>query len=97
MLWSEVQQTVAQSITLQKLLTREDKVLVAISGGPDSVLLAYTLHQLGYSIGLAHFNYQLRGADSEADEQLVSRYSQEWQVPLYIQRGDPKAYGKAHK
>lgn len=97
MLWSEVQQLVSQSIAQQNLLARGEKVLVAISGGPDSVLLAYTLHQLGYPIGLAHLNYQLRGAASEADEQLVRHYSQEWQVPLYIQRSTPKAYAKEQK
>ncbi|MEL6593095.1 MAG: tRNA lysidine(34) synthetase TilS [Bacteroidota bacterium] len=97
MLWPEVQHIVSQTIDQYHLLEREEQVLVAISGGPDSVLLAYTLQQLGYPIGLAHLNYQLREADSEADEQLVRQYSQEWQVPLYIQRCAPKAYAKEHK
>ena len=60
------------------------RVLVAISGGPDSVWLAYSLRVLGGQIGLAHVNYHLRGEDSERDEALVRAYAQRWEVPLYV-------------
>ncbi len=47
-------------------LSATDRILVALSGGVDSVTLGYLLHRFGYPIGLAHVNYGLRGADSDA-------------------------------
>ena len=41
-------------------------ILVAVSGGLDSIVLATFLHENGYQIGVAHCNYQLRGAESTA-------------------------------
>jgi tRNA(Ile)-lysidine synthase len=63
-----------------------EKVLVGISGGPDSVALAHGLQGLGYAIGLAHVNYQLRGEESEAEEALVRQYAKTWNVPVYVLR-----------
>lgn len=60
-----------------------DRILVAVSGGPDSVLLAFLLRTAGYEIGLAHCNFQLRGQDSDADEALAQTLAAEWQVPFY--------------
>ncbi|MDX1908624.1 MAG: tRNA lysidine(34) synthetase TilS [Bacteroidia bacterium] len=65
------------------------RVLVAMSGGPDSVWLGWSLRQAGYPIGLAHVNYKLRGADSEADAALVEAYARTWEVPLYQIQEDP--------
>lgn len=84
-------------IRAQQLLTPGTRVLVAISGGPDSVFLAYTLRTLGYPIGLAHVNYQLRGEDSEAEEQLVRQYAQAWQVPVYVSKKDTYDLLKGNK
>ena len=66
-------------ITLDK-----KRILVAVSGGPDSVFLAYVLWKMGVSIGLAHVNYQLRGNDSDEDEQLVRQYAAQWSVPVHV-------------
>ncbi|MEM6343559.1 MAG: tRNA lysidine(34) synthetase TilS [Bacteroidota bacterium] len=92
MLWPTIQQTVANTIATHRLLNRSERVLVAISGGPDSVLLAYTLIQLGYEVGLAHVNYNLRAAASDDEEKLVRRYAKAWQVPVYVQNVDTKAH-----
>ena len=79
-------QHVQAHIQANQLLAPTEKVLVAISGGPDSVFLAWSLKTLGYDIGLAHVNYQLRGEDSEREEELVKEYGITWEVPCYIKR-----------
>ena len=53
------------------LFTQEDRILVACSGGVDSAALAKALHELGHDIALAHCNYQLRGKDSDLDQEFV--------------------------
>ena len=63
--------------TIQRLslLKKGDKVLVAVSGGPDSVCLLLALYSLGKELGVkvlcAHLNHQLRGAESNKDEAYV--------------------------
>lgn len=60
-----------------------DRILVAVSGGPDSILLAFLLNTAGYAIGLAHCNYQLRGAASDADEELARKTAAAWGLPFF--------------
>lgn len=58
------------------------KVVVAVSGGPDSVALAWILRKLGYSIVIAHVNHGLRGVESDTDEALVKKLAKIWKVPF---------------
>jgi tRNA(Ile)-lysidine synthase len=88
---------VANFIKDHSLLNEGDRVLVAISGGPDSVFLAHALLELGYFIGLAHCNYKLREGDSELDESLVLHYAGKWKVPVFIQEFDTKKAAQAEK
>lgn len=59
-------------------------VLLTISGGRDSVVLAYVLKEIGQSFAMAHVNYQLRGADSAADEDFVRQLAQKWEVVCHV-------------
>lgn len=68
------------------LIDKRDKVLIAVSGGPDSVCLAHLLLNMNYDIAIAHVNYQLRGEDSDNEEALLRAYADKWRVPLYVQR-----------
>lgn len=59
------------------LFSRKDQLLLACSGGPDSVCLFHLLLNSGYSFAVAHVNYQLRAEESDADEQFVLKLCQE--------------------
>lgn len=72
----------------QNFPPKNQKILMATSGGKDSMALAHILLQLGYPIQLAHCNFQLRGADSLADEQLVNDWANAHQIPLFSIRWD---------
>jgi tRNA(Ile)-lysidine synthase len=68
---------VAEAIKGQQLIERGDRIVVAVSGGPDSVALLSVLHGLApswnLSLSVAHFNYGLRGAESDDDAAFVMR------------------------
>ena len=64
--------------------TSNPKILVAVSGGVDSVTLAYLMYKCGYAFDMAHVNYKLRGFDSDLDESLVSEFATALQVKLHI-------------
>ena len=61
-------------ITENDLLKDEDHVLIAVSGGVDSMVLLDLFQRSGRSFGVAHCNFQLRGAESDEDERMVSDY-----------------------
>ncbi|WP_010516585.1 tRNA lysidine(34) synthetase TilS [Croceivirga radicis] len=66
------------------------KLLIACSGGLDSVLLAHLCKALHLDFALVHCNYKLRGEESEGDEQFVTTLAKSLAVPLYIKRFDTK-------
>jgi tRNA(Ile)-lysidine synthase len=58
-------------IKTKKLFEEEEKVLLAVSGGMDSMVLLHLFEKSGYNYGVVHCNFQLRGEDSDADEDFV--------------------------
>ena len=77
------------NIALQRFaLPTHARILVACSGGPDSVVLAALLHRLGYTIGLAHVNYRLRAEQSDAEETLVRKLAADWNIPVFVLKPD---------
>ncbi|MCC8019414.1 MAG: tRNA lysidine(34) synthetase TilS [Rikenellaceae bacterium] len=70
------------------LLERDDKVLVAVSGGVDSMVLMNLLVEAGYKCGVAHCNFQLRGEEAFEDEVLVRREAEKLGLPHYNVRFD---------
>ncbi len=69
-----------------QLFTHQNKLLIAVSGGLDSMTLAWLLHHLGYQIALAHVNYQRRGDASDADETLVREWATENKIPFFVEK-----------
>lgn len=64
--------------------TQKHRFLLGVSGGVDSVVLAHLLHTLQIDFGIAHVNYALRGADSDADEQLVRDLAASFDVACHV-------------
>ncbi|WP_340065783.1 tRNA lysidine(34) synthetase TilS [Ascidiimonas aurantiaca] len=67
------------------------KLLLAVSGGLDSVVLAHLCKQADLSFSIAHCNFRLRGSESNDDEAFVRRLGEILQVPLHVKRFDTKA------
>jgi len=88
-----------RTVRQQQLFVPGQHVLVAVSGGPDSIALLSLLHRLAPSWRLTltavHCNYGLRGAESDGDESFVRDFCQERQLPLVIHR--PKLVKRQHR
>ena len=84
-------------IEQEELLVAEGKYLVALSGGADSVALLLILQGLGYTIEACHCNFQLRGEESDRDEQFCVKLCQRLNIPLHRIHFDTHTYAKAHK
>tara|TARA_B100000902_G_scaffold365033_1_gene385590 strand:+ start:47617 stop:48921 length:1305 start_codon:yes stop_codon:yes gene_type:complete len=85
---------------LKKYLLKEnsislnDRIIVAISGGCDSVALALLLIEIGFKIELAHCNFKLRGIDSDKDEEFVRNFSLQNGVPFHSKSFNTKKYAE---
>ena len=79
------------------LFALKDNLLLAVSGGIDSVVLAHLTSKAGYSFGIAHCNFGLRGEESQRDESFVRELAQALAVPLFIRRFDTKGYAAENK
>lgn len=66
------------------LPVKDKRLLVAVSGGADSVALLRVLHQLGYACEVAHCNFHLRGAASDRDAAFVSDLCRNLGVPFHL-------------
>lgn len=73
-----------KTIENSKLFPRTAKLLIAVSGGMDSMVLAHLLHSLKYNIALIHVNYRLRGIESELDAKLVMDYAKSKGLKFHI-------------
>ena len=73
------------------------KLLVAISGGIDSVVLTHLCHRLKLNIALAHCNFNLRGKESDADEDFVLQLAEDLDLEVFIESFDTKAYAESNK
>lgn len=72
-------------------------VVLAISGGIDSVVLADLLSQSSIAFVLAHCNFGLRGAESDRDEAFVKTLAGKYRCPVLVKRFDTAAYAQEHK
>lgn len=91
-----MRERVAAFIKQHHLLEPNGTVLVAVSGGADSVALLHLLHTLGYPVSALHCNFHLRGEESDADQQFVEKLCQQFGVSLGITHFHTADYAKSH-
>lgn len=84
-------------IEQNNLFTQQNSILVAVSGGIDSVLLARLFSAAGYSFGIAHCNFGLRGSEADADQQFCRSLATQLSVPFHTINFDTTAYADMHK
>lgn len=84
-------------ITKEKLFAAADTLLLAVSGGLDSIVLTHLCVQAGIKVEIAHCNFQLRGAESERDEAFVRALAARYDIPVFVQRFDTEVYAATHK
>lgn len=75
-------------VNRQNLFTRQDKILLTVSGGVDSMVLMSLCVNSGYNVGIAHCNFSLRGQESDEDEIMVQESARRYGIECYNKRFD---------
>jgi len=79
------------------LFEPQHRILLAVSGGKDSVIMAHLFKQAGFSFGIAHCNFGLRGGESQRDEHFVRTLAALADVSVYVRHFETKRYAAEHK
>jgi tRNA(Ile)-lysidine synthase len=95
---SDLTSHIQTSIGAKRLFRDGQRILVAVSGGLDSMVLLDLLHRLAtahrWKLTVAHFNHQLRGAGSDADERLARQTARKLKLPFVAGRGDVRKFAR---
>lgn len=88
-------------VNTHQLITRGQRVLVAVSGGVDSMVLLHLLHAwqpyFRMQLGVIHFNHRLRGTEADADAAFVKLVAAEMGLPCRTGSGDVRAYARQQR
>ena len=79
-------------IEAHNLFTPDDKILLGVSGGVDSVVMLHLLVRAGYEAGVAHCNFQLRGKESEEEHEFVVWLAEHYNIPFFVKKFDTLQY-----
>lgn len=85
------------NITINFPFLKEAKLLIAVSGGLDSMVALNLLQKLGYHFGIAHCNFKLRNDESDLDEQFVKDWAKKNEIPCFVIQFETQKYAKLHK
>ncbi|NDW11427.1 tRNA lysidine(34) synthetase TilS [Bacteroides sp. 214] len=92
-----IQDKVAHYIKQENLLCKEDKILIALSGGADSIALLHLLLTMGYNCEAAHCNFHLRGEESNQDMAFVEALCKKNNIHLHLIHFDTTKYASQQK
>lgn len=85
------------NIEQKNLFQKNDYLLLAVSGGADSVGLCELCFQAGFHFEIAHCNFQLRGQESQRDEEFVRRLGEKYWTKVFVKKFDTKKYAEENK
>jgi tRNA(Ile)-lysidine synthase len=92
---------VRETIARYGMFAMGDRVLMAVSGGPDSVVLTHILNTIAgdYSLQLAiaHLNHSLRGQESDRDAEFVAALAEKFDLPCYLEKKDVKTFQRRRR
>lgn len=92
---------VKNTILKEKLINKGDNILIALSGGPDSVFLFHMLRELkdilSFTLYASHINHMYRGIDADHDEKFVKSLCDKYDIKLFIKRKNATEYAKELK
>ncbi len=89
-----MQEQFIQNIDAKKLIRAGQKILLAVSGGIDSMVLMHLFEKSGYDYGVVHCNFQLRGEESDGDEKFVREQVQMHGIPSFFKTFDTQEYAR---
>jgi tRNA(Ile)-lysidine synthase len=84
-------------IKKENLFQSKDKLLIAVSGGVDSIVLCELCKQAGYDFVISHCNFQLRGEESYRDEQFVRELAKKYNAEIFVKKFDTEKYAEEKK
>lgn len=89
---------VKRTIKKYNMLKKNERIVIGVSGGPDSLCLLHVLKTIsldeGYRLYAAHLNHQFRGKDADEDAAFVEELCKKWGIPVFIKVFDVPAYAE---
>ena len=85
------------NIRNENLFQEEDYLILAVSGGVDSIVLCELCKQAGFNFQIAHCNFQLRGEESNRDENFVQSVGEKYAVKVFLKKFDTNEYAEENK
>ena len=92
-----MQKEFIKNIEEKNLTNKNEKILIAVSGGADSVVLLDLFVKSKFDVAIAHCNFKLRKNDSNLDEDFVKNLSKKYNIPFFIKICDAKDYSEKNK
>jgi len=84
-------------IKKENLVRTTDRILLAVSGGLDSTVMADLFHRAGFSFDIAHANFHLRGDESDRDELFVKTLAEKYRVKVFIKHFETARFARRNK
>ncbi|MDP4092290.1 MAG: tRNA lysidine(34) synthetase TilS [Bacillota bacterium] len=93
-----LEKKVLETIKEHRLIEENSKIVIGVSGGPDSICLLSILNslssELGISLAAVHINHMLRGEDALKDEEYVREFCSKAGIPVFVEHCDIKALAR---
>ncbi len=84
-------------LTSEIQLDSESRLLLAVSGGIDSMVMTHLFQESGREFSIVHCNFQLRGSESDQDELFIREFAAKWKMPLFVQSFKTSEYARERK